>query len=769
MYEFGPFCLNPKKKTLMRGSESVTLTPKVFETLQLLIENRDRALSKDDLMGRLWPDSFVEEANLSQNIFILRKTLGDTAQDQRYIVTVRGTGYRFAENVREVADTREQPTALPASPVDGKPPASATAAISSTYWHRFLPGILTAFLSAGVLGFFVYQHSRQNNKLTDRDTILVADFDNRTGDPIFDGTLKQALTIHLEQSPFLGLVSEQRLRSTLKLMNREDQRVPREVALEVCQRTSGKAVIAGSIASLGKEYVISLEALSCPDGAAFASEQDRAKSRGEVLDSLGTAATGLRAKLGESLASIHKFDVPLREATTPSLDALKAYTAGTEIQRHNDEQSAAIPLYKRAIEIDPNFALAYAYLARAYANMGESEQAASYHEKAYNLRDRVSEREKLFITSAYHSDVTGDLDKENETYNLWMKEYPRDWLPLDSLAASYSWFLGQQQKAAELYDRAWELDPRQPYSPAGLASAYLALNRTADARTVLNRAMVTKLDNLPVRSVLYALAVMQGDAATADAQVHWSASQPVQDNLGWAIARAAAQQGRLQAARAIFELDAKELKLLGFNETASWELATQATFAATFHDSTAARRYAASSLVLFRGRSNLRRLALALALAGDVKQSQNMIDELTRNYPHDVLLRRFSLPCAQSAIEINRHQFQRAITLLEPLRRYDLGTAMQFDSLYLRGLAHLGNHQPEAAAREFQQIIDNRGTDPLGANWVLAHLGLARAYVLSGDVPKARISYEGFLALWKDADPGIPILDEARAEYQHLK
>jgi DNA-binding winged helix-turn-helix (wHTH) protein/tetratricopeptide (TPR) repeat protein len=776
VYEFGPFRLDPKKRTLARGAEPVTLTAKVFETLLFLIENRDRALSKDELLGKLWPDAFVDEANLSQNIFILRKTLGDTAQDQRFIVTVRGTGYRFAESVREVDEIGAESSARVSSLAAAKNRAVAENAYvpadgvaSGLNFRRLIPGILTPFAVVGVLVFLLYRYSHQSGTLTAKDTILVSDFENRTGDSIFDGTLKHALTIHLEQSPFLSMISDQQVRSTLKLMHREDGGVNREVALEVCQRAYGKAVIAGSIASVSKEYVISLEALNCSDGAAIASEQTRAITKEEVLDSLGKIATGLRVKLGESLASIHKFDVPLREATTPSLDALKAFTAGTELLRHNEEQSAAIPLFKRAIEIDPNFALAYAYFARTYVNLGENERAVSYHEKAYKLRDRISEREKLFISSAYHADVTGDLDQEIEAYNLWTQEYPRDWLPLDSLADVYSWYFGQEEKSAELYDRAWRLDTHQPFSPAGLATAYLAMNRLGDARAVLDRAMAAGLDNLPIRTVLYELAVIQGDVATTEAQVRWSESQPVQDNLGWAIAHAAAQQGRLRASQTIFERDAKEYQAVGFNETASWEFAEQALFAAAFHDSQTARRHAASSLALFRGRSNLKKLALALALAGDAKQSQDLMDDLTRRYPHDALLQRFVLPCTQAAIEVNRHQFRRALALLEPVRRYDFGNLLEFSGPYLRGLAYLGDHQPTAAAAEFQQIIDSRGVDPLGANWVLAHLGLARAYVLSGDIEKARASYEHFFALLKEAEPGIPILEEAKTEYRRLK
>jgi eukaryotic-like serine/threonine-protein kinase len=756
VYEFGPFRLDPQKKVLSRGAEAVALTPKVFETLVLLVENRDRVLSKDDLMGRLWPGTFVDEANLSQNIFILRKTLGETAQDQRYIVTVRGTGYRFAEAVREVPETSQRMSPSPPRP-------------RSLWINRLVPGILGLFVIAALVAGALHRRLRQDVKLTDKDTVLVSDFNNRTGDPVFDGTLKQALSIQLEQTPFLNLISDQKVQATLRLMGREDRGVSRDTALEICQRVNGKAVIAGSIVSVGKEYVVSLEALNCREGNVFAGEQVQVSSKEEVLNSLGRAASALRARLGESLTSIRQFDVPLREATTSSLDALKAYTSGAEIMRHQAEQSAAIPFFNRAIELDPNFALGYTYLSAAYGNIGESERAAELQKKAYSLRDRVSERERLFITSYYHSFVTGEIDKEIETYKVWMEEYPRDWLPMHSLADLYATTLGQYEKSAELDDRAWQLDSQQPYSPAGLAQAYSALNRVEDARAVLARATAVKLDNLPVRIALYHLAVLRGDDASADAQIRWSASQSPRDNLGPTIASAAAQRGRARDARTIFEHDAKELQAGGLMEAAAWEYADLATLEAGSHSFKAARQDATVSLKLFRGRSNLGPLAFALALSGDTNQSQAMVDELARRYPHDASLSRLVIPCTQAAIDINRHRYERAILLLEPMRHYDLGSSIEFYSLYLRGLAYLGNHQTDAAVGEFEKIVNNRGIAPVSPNWAFAHLGLARVYALTGDNAKSRGAYQKLFELWKDADPDLPILQEAKREFKMLK
>jgi len=764
VYEFGPFRLDPQKKTLLRGSELLTLTPKVFETLVLLVENRDRALSKDELMAKLWTDTFVEEANLSQNIFVLRKALGENAQDQRYIVTVRGTGYRFAEAVREL------PTVSSTSGSATESDAQRERRIPASGRRLLVGGLGLVMLAAALVGAVMYHWSRRP-VLTDKDTIVLSDFDNRTGDPIFDGTLKQALTIQLEQTPFLNLLSDQKVSATLKLMNRQDgEHVSRNVALEVCQRTNSKAVVSGAIAALGHEYLVSLEALNCREnGEVFGGQQVRAANKEGVLDALSAACSGLRRELGESLASIRKFDAPLREATTPSLDALKAFNAGAELQRHGPDPSAAIPFYQRAIELDPNFALAYAYLGRIYANIGESEHGIPYSERAYALRERVSKREGLLLETFYHSEVTGNTDKEIETYNVWMEEYPRDWLPVDSLGTTLRLYSSQYDKTVELYQRAMELDPQQPFSPSGLALSYLALNRVQEARAVLDRTLASGLDNPNTRTSLYQVAVMQGDTATAEQQARWSDRQPAQDNLGYFLTAAAAQLGRLSDAQAIADRDVKELATAGFKESAAAELSSLAVIEASFQDFREARRHAVSSLKLSHDFAVVRNAALALALAGDAVRAQSLIQEQERQYPQDMSLSRLTAPCIRTAIAIDQHKFGDAIALLEPVRRYDLASGVGFESLYLRGLAFLGANKPDAAAAEFQIIIEHRGVSPLNPNWALAYLGLARTRAFAGDAAGSRSAYGQFLALWKNADSGIPILQEANAEYSRLK
>ncbi len=782
MYEFGPFRLDPAKHVLLRGQEPVSLTPKAFETLLLLVENRDRVLLKDELMNRLWPESFVEEANLSQTIFVLRKTLGETAQDQRYIVTVRGTGYRFAEPVREAGQEGNGSSLPGRSAIGGdaagseKAPSPAAelreqvlpkSTASAPGW-RVVLGL--ALLGVLVVACGLYFRSRFSPALTARDTILLADFDNATGDSVFDGTLRQALAIQLEQSPFLKVLSDQRTNETLKLMNRAPgERLTRVVALEVCQRENIKAVLAGSIASVGRQYLLNLEAINCQNGETFASQQARSDSREGVLDGLSQSATQMRAQLGESLASIGKFDRPLREVTTSSLEALKAFTSGAQMMREGRDESAAIALFQRAIELDPNFAGAYNYLAIGYDHLAEEEKAAFYQSRAYELRDRVSEREKLLITSSYHWLVTGDSEKETETYQLWREEYPRDYLPLQFLGDNYWLYPGHYEKAVELLNQAWQLEPKQPNSPKSLAYCYLALNRMKEARALLDQALEGGYDVWSVHAARYSAAAMQGDSATLEVERRWSAGQPATGNIADWIWADAVQRGRVKEARQIAERQIEEMRAAGYNEAASMSAAGFAGAEARFGNYDEARKYAALSTTLFRGRANLKEVALATADYGDTGRAQEITDELIRKYPADTILHQVVVPLVLAAGDISREHPEKAVVDFELARRYEGGSAYGFSILYLRGLAHLKNHQTTEAVADFQAIVDHRGISPLSQQWALAYLGLARAGASAGDIAGARSAYQSFLALLKDADPDIPILKQAQAEYAKLQ
>jgi eukaryotic-like serine/threonine-protein kinase len=764
----------------MRGEASVSLTPKAFETLLLLVENRDRVLLKDELMNRLWPESFVEEANLSQTIFMLRKTLGETAQEGRYIVTVRGAGYRFAEAVREVreeGDGNPLPTRIAiVGDAIGAEMASDSSPAATFRQQAYAPRVRgwRVAVALGLLGTAVvvgglYWRSRSAASLTERDTVLLADFANATGDPVFDGTLRQALAIQLEQSPFLKVLSEQQTNETLKLMNRRpDGPLTKDVALEVCQRDNIKAVLVGSIASIGKQYVLNLEALNCQNGETLASQQARSDSREGVLDGLSRSASQMRAQLGESLASIGRFDRPLREVTTSSLEALKAYTSGAQMIREGRDESAAPALFQRAIELDPSFAAAYNYLAMCYDHLGEKVRAAFYQDRAYGLRDRVSEREELLITSGYHWLVTGDMDKEIETYQRWREEYPRDYLPLQNLGYTYWAYLGQYEKAVDLLNRAWQLEPRQPNSPQSLAYCYLAQNRAQEARALLDRTL-GEYDVSSMHVARYLTAAMQGDSPTLEAERRWSAEQLPTANIADWIWAEAVQRGRVKEARTIAERQIEEMRAAGYSEAASWSAAGLADAEALFGEYEQARKHAALSSTLFRSRSNLEEVALATALYGDAGRAQEITDELVRKYPADTILRQAVVPLVQAVGAIGRDHPEKAIVALEPARRYEGGFVYGFSILYVRGLTHLKTRQGTDAVADFQEIVDHRGRSPLSQQWVLAHLGLARAHASLGEIVQARSAYQSLFALLGNGDPDLPILKEAKAEYAELQ
>jgi eukaryotic-like serine/threonine-protein kinase len=630
---------------------------------------------------------------------------------------------------------------------------------------------VAAFTLVSVLAMSSYFFfHRPSPKLTDKDTLLLTDFVNTTGDSVFDQTLKQALTVQLEQSPFLSLVSEQNVRETLKYMGLSaDERVTKSRGLEICQRENIKAILVGSVASLGSQYVIGLEALNCQNGDLLASEQVQAASKEQVLDAVGKAASRIREKLGESLASIQKFDKPLSEVTTSSLEALKAYSAGREARWTGKELDSIAP-FERAIVLDPQFAEAYLQLAYVYSNLGESERGADYESKAYALRDRVSERESLIITYGYYSLVTGALDKEMETEEFLRREYPRDVPGTSDLAFNYCYYLGDFQRSIELSNEVLRVDPKNPHIPQFLAWSYLGLNRVDEAKSVLDQALARKLDNSDVRGALYEVALLQGDSTATQSLRQWDADQPAEDNISDIVTLNFMQQGRLKEAKHLQEGQLQALQPGGFKELAASYPAMIALTEAELGDYGEARRYAASTATLARSRTALPLLAIALALAGESKNVQVTIEELNRRYPSDTSVHSVYIPVAQAALELTRGDSEKAIKLLEPTRHYEFGRAWNFLPLYIRGLAYLsGGHQGKEAAEEFEKIIAHRGVAPVAPEWSLAHVQLGRAYAMSGNVAGGKAAYQDFLTLWKDADPDIPILKQAKAEYTRLQ
>jgi eukaryotic-like serine/threonine-protein kinase len=615
--------------------------------------------------------------------------------------------------------------------------------------------------------------SRRAHALTERDTIVLGDFDNKTGDPVFDDTLKQALAVHLEQSPFLNVLSDEKVNATLRLMGREPgEHLTAPVARDLCQRAGSKAMLAGSIANLGTEYIVGLQAIQCNTGDSLAKEQTEAAGKEQVLKALGNAATALRRKFGESLASVQKYDTPLEQATTSSLEALKAYSAGWRtFQQHGD--LAAIPFYKRAIELDPNFALAYSQLAIPYSNTGQATRASEAAKRAFELRDRVSEHEKYRISAYYYLMVTGELQKSQEAYELWRQTYPRDLIPYIDLAGNYM-IVGQWERALPEAQQALQLDPQNVFTWVNLVFIYFALNRPEEAKVTLDQAQARNLDVYFFHLGRYYAAFLSNDSQGMKQQLSWGAGRAEEH---WVLAAQSDTEtyfGRLVKAREFSQGAIDSARAEDAKETAAFYQANAALHEAEFRKASSARQQARAALSLTPGQDARAVAALALARAGDIVEARRLAEALGRDFPLNTVVQAYWLPTIRAAIELNGNNSEKAVELLRPATAYELGqppgswVGMMYP-LYLRGQAYLRMGKGTEAAAEFQKIVDHRGivlNFPTGA---LARLGLARAYAMQGDSTKAKMAYQDFLALWKDADPDIPILKEAKAEYAKLQ
>jgi eukaryotic-like serine/threonine-protein kinase len=642
--------------------------------------------------------------------------------------------------------------------------------------------VLVVALAAGC---FWWLNGRKAHALTGKDTIVIADFTNATGDEIFDDALKQALAVDLGQSPFLNILSEDRVRQTLQQMTRTPgEKLTRDLAREVCQRAGSKAYLPGSIAALGTQYVIGLEALNCASGDVLAREQVTAAGKEHVLAALGQAAAKLRTELGESLSSLQKFDVPLEQATTNSLEALKAYTLSLKTLREKGE-AEAIPFYKRTIELDSNFAIAYADLGVTYSNQNQHSLAADYLQKAFALRDRVTEREKFHVSALYYQLATGEMEKANQTYELWIQVYPRDDLARWNLGSTYM-ILGQYERAATETREGLRLEPNTAIGYANLGEIYLALNRFDDARTITEDAERRKLEDIPLHLNLYALAFFQGNPAAMKQQKDWAIGKPGAED--WILSLASdteAWSGRLGRARELSRQAVETARRSDEKEPAALWQANEAIREALFGNAEAGRKNAAAAVAFASGSHDAEaQAALAYALAGDATHARRLADNLAKRFPQDTVVQSVWLPTIRAQIEMGRKNPARSIDLLRAAAPNEMGMLSGsapnscLYPVYVRAEAYLNEQDGAAAATEFQKILDHRGLLWNCATGALARLGIARAYALQAQLaqgpdydavhPKARAAYQEFLTLWKDADPDIPILKVAKAEYAKL-
>jgi serine/threonine protein kinase/tetratricopeptide (TPR) repeat protein len=648
-----------------------------------------------------------------------------------------------------------------------QPPASARA--------RWTVVAAAAALALAAVGYFFYP--RQASALTDKDTIVLAEFTNQTGDPVFDDTLRQGLAVQLQQSPFLNLISDDRIRRTLPLMNQPaDARLTPDIAHGVCVRTASTAVLEGSIAMLGSQYVLGLRAKHCTTGDILADEQAQAPRKEEVLSTLSQIATRFRTRVGESLATIEKHSTPLEEATTPSLEALKAFSTGHDLAVFSWERR--LPHYQRAIAIDPEFAMAHAQVGFGYSTMGETALGRQSLLKAYQLRHRASDVERLNIETLYDRDVTGNLERERRTLETWAESYPRDMRARSLMAGLALTSTGQHELAIAKTEEVIALNPDSTPTYGSRAFNQLFLNRLDDALLTVRRATERKLQSPDLRLVPYFVAFLKGDDEELRRTGAVARKDPgLEDLIPHLEALALARSGRLQDARRVSAVPVEIAQRSGRRERAASFEAGRAVWEAFYGNATAARQSATRALALGRGRNVDYAVAFALALSDDLRQARALAQDLAREFPEDTFVQFMYLPTLRALFSLNTHDPAAAIQALQVASRYDLhsggvGFIQRFGALYplyVRGLAYLAARQPAEAAAEFQRILDHRSiviVDPMDA---MARLQLARALALSGDTVKARNVYDDLFALWENADASIPLITEARAEHARLR
>jgi eukaryotic-like serine/threonine-protein kinase len=747
---FGSFEVSFTSRELRKHGVRVRLPGQPFDILAMLLEHAGEVVTREELRQRLWPaDTFVDfEHGVNNAVKRLRAALGDSADVPVYVETLARVGYRFIAPV-EQTESASTPTRVR----------------SGARWKM----IASAAVVVVVLATGSYFYFHRTRKLTEKDSIVVADFTNTTGDPVFEGALRDGLSVQLEQTPFLQLVSDDQVRQTLRLMEKPpDARLTPEVAREICQRANATTEIEGSIAALGNQYVLGLKAVRCNTGETLAGEQVTANGKERVLTALTTAASELRSKLGESPASVERFDTPLDQVTTPSLEALQAWSLGNQA-RWNGDFPTAISFLQRAVSIDPNFATAYTLLGGSYMVLGESGRATEYITKGYDLRDRASEREKFAISADYNAIAIGDMDKATQICEQWTKLFPRD--PRAFLGL-FSWdtFAGRPDEALAAAGELLRLDPTA-FAYRMLFFGYTNLGRLDEAHATIQQAEANYVDPSVFRDQIYVLAFLQNNSAEMAKQVNgvgpWFGPPAVADELQ---SLTAAYSGYLSRARDLEQraiASANQQGVIGV--TTGYQL-NAALWEVLFGNYPEAQKAVKAAGNFMTDRELEGQAATIWALSGDTAQAQRLADDLNKRFPEATYVRFGFLPAIRGTLAIRRGNPQGGIENLRDISSHELiapSNQVMFPMVpvYVVGEAYLAAHQGAEAAAEFQMIIDHAGfvvNAPIGA---LAHLGLGRAYAMQGDAPKARAAYQDFLALWKDADPDIPIFKQARAEY----
>ena len=821
LLRFGVFELNLTTEELRKTGTLIKLSPQPFKLLTLLASRSGQVVTREDIQQQIWgEETYVDfEQGMNHCIKQIRNALSDSADSPLYIETIPRRGYRFlapvvsktilapAPRVVESQSGIQTKVTMPAPKADGEVAATTSTKVPNQPTlvlnlkkaeplevaaplpapiappgptpspapgrrARWIAITIAAVVLIAAVAGFLYWRSQKSPVLSERDTIVLADFDNTTGEAVFDSSLKQALSIDLEQSPFLNVLSDEKVEEQLRFMGLPaDAHLSEDVARQICQRAGSKAVLLGSISGVGGRYQIGLNAVDCSNGDSLGSEQADASSKGKVLGALGKATTKMRAKLGESLASVQKYDTPVEQATTPSLDALKAYSLGMKMGS-TQGYAAAVPYFKSAIDLDPNFAMAYARLAVEYFNLNQPSLAADYASKAFQLRDRTSEREKLYITSHYHDLVTGDADQTIAAYQLLQQDYPHE---LSSYMNLNSWYnaIGKYEQALIEAQNGLQLDPANVTNYHNLIVTYIDLNRIDDAQAVLQQAQARKIADPALLTDFYELAFLRGDTAGMAQQVAAATGKSgVEDQLLALQSDTEAYFGQLAKARELSQQAQASALHAGSNEAAAlWQLAG-ALHEAELGDAQRAHQQATAALAASPGKNVRILAALALARSGDPKRANALAGDLVKQYPSDTMVNDYWVPTIRAAVALDQKNPKAALEALRVTVPYETGSpspGIVFYPVYLRGLAYLQQGQGEQAAAEFQKMLTHRGVILNLPTAALAHLQLARAEAMSGNRAAARKSYEDFLALWKEADPDLPLLKQAQSEYAKMQ
>src|SRR5215472_6799414 len=751
---FGVFEVDLRAGELRKQGKRIKVQEQPFHVLTVLLRHPGEVVTREELRNQNWPpDTFVDFDNsLNTAINKLREALGDSADNPRFIETLPRRGYRFIAPVTGVDET-------------ARGSASGVSAAARTRTRKIVVTVAVVVLAAGIAGGLVWR-ARQARHLTEKDTIVLGDFANSTGDAVFDGTLREGLSVQLQQSPFLSLVSGEGIQQTLQMMGQPGNvRLTPQIAREVCQRTNSTAALDGSIALIGTRYDLIVKAVNCVNGDLLASTEAQANDKSHVLDALNTTASEMRRKLGESLNTVQKYNTPLEQATTPSLEALQAFSLGVKATFAGDV--AAVAFFQRAIQLDPNFAAAYDAMGDENEVIGTA-LAVENIRKAFELRTRVSEREKLIIEGDYYNFVTGDLMKGRQSFILGEQIYPHEVNFRVGLGGVYN-ALGQYEAGLREYQEAVRLAP-SPISYRFLVYTYLLLNRDGDSAAVAREAHGKGLDS-GLGAILYSFAFYRNDTAEMSRQVAAGAGE---DLLLALEADTAAYFGHLGRARELSRQASSSAKRAGENESSATYEAVAALREGLFGNVNQAGKRTALAKERSDGPDKYYAVVLALAYTGD--ESQGLADNFNESFPENTAVQFNYLPTLRAKLALNHANPQQALDTLEAAAPYELGLPTlwfynwpNLYPVYVRGEAYLALHRGGEAAKEFQKILDHRGivlNEPIGA---LAHLQLGRAYSMQGDTAKARAAYQEFLTLWKDADPDIPIFRQAKAEYASLK